>query len=302
MNADLPETSPTAPAPPPSNDSPGALIRQAREAAKMSLDELASHTKLARATLDAIERDNYDALLEPVYVRGYYRKCAKVLNIEEPRLLAAYEKRVHPKAPAPPARLRLATGSEGFGGRGWRGMAILVVIVVIAGVAAWYLRQMRPASVLPPVDLPAPTSTPAPSSESGASGSTTGPSAIDVAPASAPLPATTPAADAGTPAAPTSEVSATPESSDPAAAGETKLYLNFVSISWARIEDAEGRVLLNRVVQGGERQTFDGKPPYSVFLGNAPGVEVSYQGKSIDFKHLIRDSATARFTVPLAPN
>ena len=66
------------------------MIREARERTHLSLDDMAAHTKLARATLEALERDDYGALLEPVYVRGYYRKCAKVLEMDEAQLIAAY--------------------------------------------------------------------------------------------------------------------------------------------------------------------------------------------------------------------
>ena len=84
--------------------SPGAMIREARQRARLSLEDMAAHTKLARQTLDALERDDYQALLEPVYVRGYYRKCAKVLELSEKALLQAYEARVVQKMPEPPAK------------------------------------------------------------------------------------------------------------------------------------------------------------------------------------------------------
>lgn len=313
MNAENSDFIPAPAAPASAGESPGLSIRKAREAAGLSLDELAAQTKLARPTLDALERDDYGSLLEPVYVRGYYRKCAKVLNLPEQQLLAAYAARVTPKTPQPPAKLRLGTGADMGGGRSWRGLLGIIVIVAIAGTAIWYLREQQQSSQQSIVPLPestapdagAPASVPAEGSPQGSLDDSSTPAAaggVNVAPADAPITAgaatTSPAVPA--PSAPAASPQAAATTGETATASDSALKLNFVSISWARIEDANGKVLLNRVVQGGERQVLDGKPPYSVFLGNAPGVEAEFQGKPVDFKALIRDTATARFTVPLA--
>ncbi len=66
-----------------------------------------------------------------------------------------------------------------------------------------------------------------------------------------------------------------------------------------RIEDAGGKVLLAGVIQQGDRQVLSGKPPYSLFLGNAPGVAVSYHGKAVDLGQYTRaKDNTARLSVP----
>ena len=314
MNAENSDFIPAPAAPASAGESPGMAIRKAREAIGLTLDELAAQTKLARTTLDALERDDYGALLEPVYVRGYYRKCAKVLSLPEQQLLAAYAARVTPKTPQPPAKLRLGTGADMGGGRSWRGLLGIIVIIAIAGTAIWYLREQQqnaqpPIVPIPDSTAPGPSPEPVESAPQGSIGDTSTPAAaggVNVAPADAPItgsaapavsaPVTASGVVAATPQPAATGTETTPAASDSASA----LKLNFVSISWARIEDANGKVLLNRVVQGGERQVLDGKPPYSVFLGNAPGVEAEFQGKPVDFKALIRDTATARFTVPLA--
>ena len=96
-----------------SRQGPGRLIRLARERARLGLPELAGLTKLAPATLEALERDDFSVLNEPVYVRGYYRKCAKALSMSEQELLSAYEKLVAPRAPAAPTKLLLGSSNTG---------------------------------------------------------------------------------------------------------------------------------------------------------------------------------------------
>ena len=92
------------------------MVRQAREKAMISLEDLAAQIKLSRPTLDAIERDDFAQLNEPVYVRGYYRKLAKVLPVDEADLLAAYARVAGHKEPPHPSKLILA-GEELSGGR-----------------------------------------------------------------------------------------------------------------------------------------------------------------------------------------
>ena len=125
---------------------PGRLIRLARERARTGIPELAGLTKLAPATLEALERDDFAVLNEPVYVRGYYRKCAKALAISEQELLTAYEKLVAPRAPQAPTKLLLGGSNTGSSLKKTRRRAgspwwiWLVGGVVLVGIAAMVLR------------------------------------------------------------------------------------------------------------------------------------------------------------------
>ncbi|HUR41550.1 MAG TPA: helix-turn-helix domain-containing protein, partial [Verrucomicrobiae bacterium] len=91
---EIPQASAAAPAA--DAPSPGRLLSQARARAGLGAEDLAGQLKLAKGTLEALERDDFAALSEPVYVRGYYRKIAKVLNIPEADLIAAYDARSAP--------------------------------------------------------------------------------------------------------------------------------------------------------------------------------------------------------------
>ncbi len=268
-----------APVPEPQQPSPGQLIREARERARMSLDDMSAHTKLARSTLEALERDDHRALLEPVYVRGYYRKCAKVLEIDEDRLIAPYNARVAPRSPEAPAKLRLASGTElGSSSRLPVSMAVLAAVVAVVVCAfIWFARepgQNYPVSaIVETIPLePVAQATPDPAA----------------------LPA---AAPAETVAVEPVEPTPTPTPAVAAAAGS--LRLRFVQTSWARIDDAGGKTLLNGMRAAGEVDALVGQPPLSVFLGNAPGVEIEFEGVQIDVAPYVRDNKTARFTLPL---
>lgn len=294
-------------------DSPGRLIRQARERVQMSLDELAAQTKLSRSTLEALERDDFKVLRESVYVRGYYRKCCKCLTLSEETLIAAYQRLAGKSAQAAPSKLLLVSdGGELIGGsRGgsMRWWITLVVIVAILVAIYWYLHN-RASLATPPAVVPSPTATVTPSSESqgGAAKGDNGVSVIGGAgPAgSASVVGAEPGApdemtqpSASTPAAtPAGQPDTTAQSASAPAAASQSLTLDFKGTSWVRIEDADGKMLLTGVIQAGATQVLTGKPPFSVFLGNAPGVNIEYQGRQVDMQPYVKDNSTARFSVP----
>jgi cytoskeleton protein RodZ len=315
------------PATPAGPASPGTMIREARQAQHLSVDDLAGQTKLARTTVEALERDDFGALLEPVYVRGYYRKCAKILGIDEKRLIDAYSSRVTQRSPLPPAKLRLASGSDLGSDRRLpmtMGLLFVVIAVLVCG-ALWWLRGAT--TTLVPHSMPAPVAV-APTPESPAGATAAGP-----APESSPMAPTAPTAStdnnamppvpapqdgaapvaAGPDAAPPPEPTATTPAATPPAATKPAvttgsaesavgpLKLRFARSSWVRIKDAAGRSLLAGTMQAGETHQLAGTPPFDLLLGNAPAVTVEYDGKPVDINPYLRDSGTAHFQLPAAP-
>jgi cytoskeleton protein RodZ len=286
-NPDLLPTPEPVPASPPAA-SPGSMIREAREQARLSLDDMAAHTKLARSTLEALERDDYQALLEPVYVRGYYRKCAKVLEMDEARLIAAYNGRVTPRTPEAPAKLRLASGTElGSSSRLPVSMAVLAAVVAVVVCAfIWFARDDQQAyPVAAEVIEEVPLSAVAQATPEVA------------APTSAPAEIAATAEPEFAAASPSPQPTSTPEPAVAAAPGS--LRLRFVAESWVRIDDAVGRVLFSGLHGAGTVETIQGQTPLNVFLGNAPGVELEFEGRAVDASAFVRDNNTARFTLPM---
>lgn len=310
-----PETAADAPRP-----SPGALLRQARERAGLGPDDLAAQLKLAKGTLEALERDDFAALSEPVYVRGYYRKIAKLLPVSEAELIAAYNARSKPARSAPALqRIPLAGGVAAGTSRQYKGqgIAIAVVVAILIGVLIAIadrqptprLAEAPPApapatdapadafaeSVTPPpaaelaVPVPAPVTPPMP--EPRASSVRPGAGTIAESAPAAAAPTTAPSVPATTKAVP----GPAPAPAAPADA----LALEFSDASFVRVEDSRGRTLAIGLVKAGEKPVLTGRPPYTVFLGNAQSVRVFYNGQPVNFAaHVNQQNDTARFTVP----
>lgn len=284
--APAPADTPAAPAPAEGAaplPSPGALLRLARERAGLGAEDLAGQLKLAKSTLEALERDDFAALSEPVYVRGYYRKIAKVLAVSEQELISAYNARSQP-APSTPAmrRIPLAGGVAAGASRQSRGPGVWVIVGLVGLVILLFtLADRDPPQRL--VDTHS-SALPAPAPAQ------TAPEAVDT-PTPAPTPDATPSATVAAP--PPGQAPAVP------AAAPNQLVLEFSAASFVRVEDSRARTLAIGLVRGGERQMLDGQPPYTVFLGNAQNVKVTFGGAAVDFSaHINRQNDTARFTVP----
>lgn len=316
-----PAAAPATPPTKPAAISPGGLIREARQAQHLSVDDLAALTKLARPTVEALERDDFAALLEPVYARGYYRKCAKVLGLDEKLLVDAYSSRVVPKSPLPPAKLRLASGEDlGSGNRIPVAMAIVVALGAIIFCAfLWLVRgtttqlpQSLPpsisgatqnnapaaATVTPPpaatATLPAEATTPAqaapepvtPATGADAAALSTAPATASAASAPQPSVAASATSPAVAPAAPAAIV------------GTGPLQIGVSADSWISIKDSTGKSLLRGLVKAGQRVAVDGQPPFDLAIGNAPAVKLQYRGQAVDLTPFIRDNSTARVRIP----
>lgn len=295
--------------------SPGTMIREARQAQHLSVDDLAGQTKLARATVEALERDDFGALLEPVYVRGYYRKCAKVLGVNETALIEAYSSRVAQRAPQPPAKLRLASGTE-LGSSSRLPMAMALLFVVIAIVVCAFLWWVRGATTKFDPSRPgvpsAVNATPTPVSPSAqtplASVTQQTPTAdagdATAAPQGGEMPPV-PAADPNASDRPADAAAIAAASDAPVAVAAApvsgRLQVSFTGKSWIRITDVNGKTLLDGLIAAGERRGLDGAPPFDLFIGKASAVSVQFDGKAVDLQPYTRDNATARLTLPMAP-
>lgn len=82
----------TAPAP-----SAGALLRAARERLGLPLEEFAAHLKISPRRLEQIETDQFDKLLDSVFVRALVRSMCRALKIDPVPVLALLPKPSSPQ-------------------------------------------------------------------------------------------------------------------------------------------------------------------------------------------------------------
>ena len=110
----------------------GAVLRNEREKKGLTLDQVASITKLRVKIVEALENETWGDLPPPVFVRGFIRSYAKVLGLDETELLHLHE-RVAP--------LQAVTGKPvEVQHRSYKGRFLLaVILVLILGFVAYLL-------------------------------------------------------------------------------------------------------------------------------------------------------------------
>lgn len=87
-------------------ETPGALLRNAREQRGVSIKELAAVTRISPRLLVALEADDHDAFPAEIFVRGFLKNCARELRIDADTLLSAYAR--HTQKGAPVAKRHVA--------------------------------------------------------------------------------------------------------------------------------------------------------------------------------------------------
>ena len=288
-------------------DKPGALLMAERRAQSLSLGDIARQLKLSVRQVEALERDDHDAFAGMVFVRGFLRNYAKLLQLD-PEPLLALTRASSPAAQPPvvtPAQARHTnTARLTLPGRGWV-LAVLVLIVLVVAAIFENRRSQAPAPArpLPPAPLAAnpqhAESPPATATAPAAAPALAPAAAPALAPAPAPVPAAlAPAAEpqGPSPAGPAAAnapaiasapaVAGKPAQAAPAArttaAAEQQLKLVFEGPAWVEVKDASGAVIFSQLNDQGVERTVKGRPPLTLVIGNAHAVRVSYRDRPVD--------------------
>lgn len=70
---------------------PGMTLKEAREEKQYSMEYVAGRLHLRVRVIELLEGDHYEQLPEPVFVKGYIRAYAKLLDIDDAPLLEQYK-------------------------------------------------------------------------------------------------------------------------------------------------------------------------------------------------------------------
>lgn len=134
--------------------SPGQLLREARELAQLSVDDISKKLHLKATVISAIEENNFDEITSLTFARGYLKAYAKLVPVEEKDILAAFEH----YTTAEQQQLNMQTFSNRKGKKkidSWLTiLTSLLLIGIIAAAAVWYMRNQPladdPATNPPP--------------------------------------------------------------------------------------------------------------------------------------------------------
>ncbi|ROR04324.1 cytoskeleton protein RodZ [Delftia acidovorans] len=308
----------------------GTLLRQAREAAGLSLAGLAAALKVPAPKLEALEADDYAAFQDHVFMRALAQSVCRTLRMDSASVLALLP-RTQLKSLADDRgsinatfkeRSFKATGTSLGRENGSRKVAIIVLLLLAAAAAVYFLPKhegdaeepqagasdaaalvqpagtvSEPVAAQEPVAPAAttPADVPAASAPASAPASASAPATSAPAAAAVPAPAST-----TTPAAPAADAPAEGAAATSAAtAGQTPggvLVMKANAQSWVQVKDSSGRVVLQKTLAAGESIGAEGALPLSVIVGNASGTEVRVRGELLEVAKTTRDNV-ARFEV-----
>src|SRR4051812_31056311 len=66
-------------------------LRQAREAQKLTVQQVAEVTKIRTDHLRALEEGDFDVFSAPVYIRGFVRSYSTLLKLDVPQVMSALD-------------------------------------------------------------------------------------------------------------------------------------------------------------------------------------------------------------------
>ncbi len=272
----------------------GERLRQAREAQGLSVETVAQRLHLKQALVVALEEEDFERLPARVFVRGYYRNYARLLELPEAPLLREFDARCPEGEECSGAPPVVAQGvrKEIRSSHGLvRLVSWLVAISVVAALALWWRDRSggeTPPPPAPVVSQPGPASADISMEESAAKAEEAAAEAVQPSP-SREEPALPPPAKEAAPA-PSPPAPAAPAPAPP------KVVLKFLEDSWVDVRSADRSFKLVGLRKAGDQVILEGKPPYAMILGNARGVRLLVNGEPFDLTSKTRRNV-ARLTL-----
>jgi cytoskeleton protein RodZ len=304
-----------------------ARLRAERESLGLSLGEVSAHLKLGVRQLEAIECGDLSALPGTAFARGFVRNYARFLQLDPAPFVAL----IDAKEGHAPSNLDSDVYSSSLGKMPSAGgarfsslpAALLVFVLLILLGAGWYyhwFESREDAALLNMPEQSVPQLAASPTIASAGSVPAAAESVAQNVPAAADslaavdsVPAAVSVQSApvsSVPRAVQSAVVAHPAASAPAARASapaisasgsnssdlSRIVLAFDGDSWVEVRDATGKNVFSRLNQAGAVQEVQGAAPFSLIIGNAPKVHLTWKGHPVDLTPYIKGNV-ARITV-----
>ena len=274
------------------SERPGARLRAAREAAGLSVDDVAQQLKLAPRQVRALEEESFEELPGRTFSRGFMRNYARLLDLDAQELLTQLPQNVQAPLQSPSLRATATTIAElpcgapaKIGFARWLIPLVLVTCVVGAATYEWYRNGFTVATepyqraTAPPRKL----------------------AAVAVSQLPNPLANTVPiqpaTAEASVSAGSNGSGATSPNATTGPAETDALLILTYTGPSWTEVHDRSGQVVVSRLVAQGSVESVRGSAPFELTLGNADAVSVTYLGKPVDLTPFTRQNV-AHLTLP----
>ena len=257
----------------------GEELASARAALGLSIADIAQQLKFAARQIEAMEQGRFEDLPSGTFARGMVRSYARLLKLDAEQLVGRMAARVavpdNAEAVASIRRPIPITDNSRRVNLIYAALSLAILVVSAAVLIEWQ-RERSDAARLTFVPAARMPQTPAEPQRLAA--------AVPVELNATNL-ASLPVAEAGSPPAP-----------PPAAREKRRIILKFDDKSWVEIRGRDGKVLISQLNPPGSEQAVEGRPPFSLVIGNAQYVRLSYEDRQIDLAPHVKVEV-ARFTL-----
>jgi len=286
----------------------GAWLKSVRQQRGLHIAALAVTLKVPQAKLEALEADRYDELPDATFARALATAVCRALKVDAAPVLALLPRTAAEDFDVRPG-LNQPFRERGGAGDGsalallrrpvvWGPLLLLLAAAAIYSLpAGWLPSPGADTQVTAVADFPVAASGAVAAASSAAGEFVSAPAAqvasepaasassmVASAVASAPLPVVAaPVAAAPVAAAPV------PASAAAVPAGQA-LRVTATGETWVEVVDAQGQMLLSRLLRDGEQQVLGGTPPYKLRVGNVSGTRIEWRGAAVDLAARSKDN------------
>ena len=288
--------------------SAGALLREARQAQGLDIATLANLLKVPVQKLEALEQDQFDLLLDPVFARVLASSMCRILKLDPAQILqrlpaiTAFNVTTQNRGINAPFRAR----DGGHGASLWShislravvlglvlllGALVLVFLPFVQQEVAGYRQHASPSGLKSDLAEPVSATTPVTTKIAPNGGA-------EVAPNAPVEPLPLPPVEAQAFVLPAVAAPAASPASESAANTSANAMIAFSAKaeSWVKVTDAKGVVVLSRTLRAGESVDASGALPLLAIVGRADAMQVQVHGQAFGLTAVTKNNV-ARFEV-----
>lgn len=291
----------------------GHILRKARIAKGMSIDDVSRQLRISVQQVEAIEKEDFEKLPGRTFLRGFVRNYANLVQLDPIPLLQMLPASVpvistYEQTPFKNKQISFASNRENSGNNR---LIIIIVFLLIAILGVYFFSdtdnwnkrsdnsinsETNVATDKASVEIQLPLSSAVKNITNAQPDKAQEKSAQIIFEKN-----TKTESDAKTeiltiPTENKSDIQKVQKST--ALSSEMgNLHFKFIADSWIKVTDGKNVTILEQIRKGGSEQVITGKRPLSIVLGNASGVNLTYNDKEIDIVSYKKKDGTARFTL-----
>ena len=315
---------------------PGERLQAARISVGMTLEDVANKMHLSSEILNSLEENDFDDITAPIFVKGYLRAYARLVNVDENEIIDQYSN-FYTDGDPPISTIRNTMPEINADDARVKWTTYLVIFVLITLLFMWWWNRYQQPSetvsleselsnssgslklpeeniVINPVEAGiSAISLPVESNTDGDSNQPSDEAPVETNVVVVETPEESQTSDMDNASSLPNELAVTEENTvtEAVAATEIKtentvatpqnidkdLTIIINADTWADVRDATGEKLIYDLLKAGEVINVEGKKPYNAFFGNGYGVSIKFQGGEVDLTNSIQSNNTARIKI-----